>query len=355
MVMSIKYADVIVDLQAGDTGKGKVAHALAGSGEYDVVLRYNGGANAGHTVYHPCPDSSPYGPKVVTHQVPIGVLFGIPSIIGLGCVVHIPSLISEISDLNARGFYTEGLIMIDKRAHVVTEEHLEEDGSDTKIGTTRKGIGPAYRDKYSRNGLRMGDIKNPENYTQFRIIDLHQYLHGSKGNPLKILCEGAQGFQIDIDWGDYPFVTSSHCTVGSACLNGIPPQKIRKIVGIMKAYETYVGNKTHFTDSENPLFKEIQEVGKEYGATTGRARKIRWLDLDGVIQAININGVTDLIINKIDVLQQVGKFAGEFHFIHKGKHHQHVVCQSFKDEVESIIREQRKGIKITWSTTPNGI
>ena len=145
----IKYADVIVDLQAGDTGKGKVAHALAK--EYDLVVRYNGGANAGHTVYH-------NGQKVVTHQVPIGVLFGIPSIIGLGCVVNIPKLVEEIRDLQAQGIYTEGLIMVDKRAHVVFGYHIDEDTRDSKIGTTRHGIGPAYRYKYARQGTRIGDL-----------------------------------------------------------------------------------------------------------------------------------------------------------------------------------------------------
>jgi len=336
----ISYADVIVDLQAGDTGKGKVAHALAK--EYDLVLRYNGGANAGHTVYHD-------GKKVVTHLVPIGVLFGIPSVIGLGCVVNIKKLEQEIKDLNDAGFNTDGLIFVDERAHLVLDKHIEEDSSESKIGTTRQGIGPAYRDKYNRTGMRMKDMGTQPS-PLFSVIDTYELFH-NKHNDWKILCEGAQGFQIDIDWGDYPYVTSSHCTIGSAVLNGIPPQSIGKVFGIMKAYETYSGFKTTFQDENDPILQQIQEVGGEFGATTGRKRKVRWLDLDGVIKAININGVTDLIINKADILEKVGTFK----YMRNGKL---VECESlmdFQDRVEQILNKETEVIHITWSMTPNGI
>jgi adenylosuccinate synthase len=336
----ISYADVIVDLQAGDTGKGKVAHALAK--EYDLILRYNGGANAGHTVYHD-------GKKVVTHLVPIGVLFGIPSVIGLGCVVNIKKLEQEIKDLNDAGFNTDGLIFVDERAHLVLDKHIEEDSSESKIGTTRQGIGPTYRDKYNRTGMRMKDLGTQPS-SLFSVIDIYELFH-NKNNDWKILCEGAQGFQIDIDWGDYPYVTSSHCTIGSAVLNGIPPQSIDKVFGIMKAYETYSGFKTTFQDENDPVLQKIQEAGGEFGATTGRKRKVRWLDLDGVIKAININGVTDLIINKADILETVGTFK----YMLNGKL---VECESlmdFQDRVEQILNKKTEVIHITWSMTPNGI
>lgn len=337
----IGYADAIVDLQAGDTGKGKVAHAIAK--DYDLVIRYNGGANAGHTVYH-------NGQKVVTHQVPIGVLFGIPSIIGLGCVVNIPKLIEEIRMLKSQGIYTDGLVMVDKRAHIVTETHLEEDGFDTKIGTTRQGIGPAYRDKYFRKGQRVGDI-DTSMYTDFKVIDLYEYLHNSTMS-LGVLCEGAQGFQIDIDWGDYPYVTSSHCTIGSAILNGIPPQKIDTIFGIMKAYETYSGFKTTFQDENDPILEKIQEAGGEFGATTGRKRKVRWLNLDGVIKAININGVTNLIINKADILQEVNVFK----YVYQDVLHECSSLDEFMGEIEDIVHENTSSVfDIIWSMTPHGI
>ena len=347
--MAIKFADVIVDLQFGDTGKGKVAHALAASGDYNMVLRYNGGSNAGHTVYH-------NGKKIVTHQVPIGVLFGIPSVIGLGCVVNVEKLVEEIEELNNAGIDTRDLIFVDRRAHLVQPHHLKEDAKDTEIGTTKQGIGPAYRDKYWRKGTRASEVAVDKEATfipPFWVIDFYQEILQSD-EQYKILCEGAQGFHLDIDWGEYPYVTSSHCTVGSACLNGIPPQKIRKVIGTMKAYETYVGNRTDYTDSENEVFKKIAEVGQEFGATTGRPRKVNWLSLSNVIQAANINGVTDLIINKADVLKAVG--VGVFQFEYKGSQIARDTLEEYINQVNVLLEDDCPSIqKITWSMTPHGI
>lgn len=336
----IRYADVIVDLQAGDTGKGKVAHALANN--YNLILRYNGGSNAGHTVYH-------NGKKVVTHLVPIGVLFGITSVIGFGCVVNLKKLEEEIKDLNNAGFNTDGLIFVDERCHLVLDKHIEEDSSDSKIGTTRQGIGPTYRDKYNRTGMRMKDL-GIQPSPLFHVVDIYNLLYNERHN-WSILCEGAQGFQIDIDWGDYPYVTSSHCTIGSAVLNGIPPQKIQKVIGTMKAYETYSGFKTTFQDENDPILQKIQEVGGEVGATTGRKRKVRWLDLDGVIKAININGVTDLIINKADILEQVGVFR----YVYEGELRECNTLNQMISEVRNVLYDVTQVKNIIWSMTPNGI
>jgi len=333
----IEYADVIVDLQAGDTGKGKVANHLAGTDVYSHVMRYNGGANAGHTIYV-------NGVKIVTHQVPVGIFHNLPSIIGLGCVVDIDKLIAEILMLKDHGFTAP--VYVDERCHVTTGEHRTEDATDTTIGTTKQGIGPTYRDKYSRKGLRIGELKL--DYDCFKVIDTYQYF---RDVPSRILCEGAQGFQIDIDWGDYPYVTSSHCTVGSACLNGIPPHKIDKIYGIIKAYETYSGFKTHYTDEDNPIFQKIQEVGGEFGATTGRKRKVRWLDLDGVIQAANINGVTDLIINKVDVLEHVDAFR----YVHKELLQEALRIAEFKEKIEKALKAETDIETITWSISPETV
>jgi len=311
----IRYADVIVDLQAGDTGKGN---------------------------YH-------HGKKVVTHLVPIGVLFGIPSVIGFGCVVNLKKLEEEIKDLNKAGFNTDGLIFVDERCHLVLDKHIEEDSSDSKIGTTRQGIGPTYRDKYNRTGMRMKDL-GIQPSSLFSVIDTYELFH-NKHNDWRILCEGAQGFQIDVDWGDYPYVTSSHCTIGSAVLNGIPPQKIQKVIGTMKAYETYSGFKTTFQDENDPILQKIQEVGGEVGATTGRKRKVRWLDLDGVIKAININGVTDLIINKADILEQVGVFR----YVYEGELRECNTLNQMISEVRNILYDVTQVKNIVWSMTPNGI
>lgn len=343
----IKYVDVIVGMQYGDEGKGKVANHLAKSGEYDYVLRYNGGSNAGHTVYH-------NGVKVVTHQIPVGVLHGVKSIIGPGCVVHLGKLEDELAQLKLAGIDTTGLLLIDKRAHIVQPRHLEEDGTDETIGTTRQGIGPTYRDKYGRMGTRIGSVEMALSPSRlYKVIDIYELLFSTK-DQYKILCEGAQGFNLDIDWGDYPYVTSSHCTVGSVCLNGIPPHKIRRVFGVMKAYETYVGNKEIIVDEyDKPIFEHIQEVGQEFGATTGRIRKVNWLNLPDAVRAMHINGVTNLIINKLDVLEEVGHYAV---IVEDGKPIRFSNPQVFRQFVEGeFMDNSMRHLNITWSKTPHGI
>jgi len=291
----IKFADVVVDLQAGDTGKGKVTHSLCKTGDYTTVIRYNGGGNAGHTIYH-------NDKKFVTHLIPCGVLYGIKSIIGPGCVVNIDKLFEEINELESNGIKVDGNLFVDKRVHIITKSHIEEDSKDTEIGTTKTGNGPSYRDKYYRVGVRAEN--NSRLNDRNMVIDIYDELYGN--NEVSILFEGAQGFELDIDWGDYPYVTSSHCTVGSAVLNGVPPQKIRKVFGIAKAYRTYVGLKSFEGKSE--YFEKIRQEGGEFGATTGRPRQVNWLNVDDIIKSININGVTNLIFNKIDILEKVGVF-----------------------------------------------
>lgn len=290
----IKYADVIVDLQAGDTGKGKVCNTLSQiENEYTHVIRYNGGGNAGHTIYK-------NGKKMVTHFIPSGIVNGIKSIIGPGCVVNPIQLFHEIQQLEANGIKVMGNLFIDKRVHIITPDHINEDSKDTEIGTTKTGNGPAYRDKYYRKGLRAGDSFFLKDY----VIDIYNELH--ELDESTILFEGAQGFELDVDWGDYPYVTSSHCTVGSAVLNGVPPQKIRKVYGVAKAYNTYVGAKSF--EEPNEIFEMIRGVGNEYGSTTGRPRQIGWTNLNDLIKSSNINGVTHLVVNKVDVLEEVGHF-----------------------------------------------
>jgi adenylosuccinate synthase len=339
----ILHADVLVGLQAGDEGKGKITHALLHRGGYDLVVRYNGGSNAGHTVYH-------NGHKIVTHQVPMGVLFGIPSIIGLGCVVNLEKLEQELQDLHTLGINTTDLVFIDKRAHVVTPEHLIEDNQDTRLGTTRQGIGPAYRHKYGRTGVRMEDVEVSPS-APFKMIDSYDMFFNRNGLSYRVFCEGAQGWQIDVDWGDYPYVTSSHCTVGSACLNGIPPKKIRDVIGTMKAYETYSGFKQTFMDENDQDLVRLQVVGQEFGATTGRARKTRWLDLDEVIRACNVNGVTKLYINKVDILEEVGTFK----YIYKQQQTQCGNSEKFCTTIASILRKETSVQEVIWSRSPNGI
>jgi adenylosuccinate synthase len=332
----IKFADIIVDLQAGDTGKGKVAHHLANSGDYTHVIRYNGGGNAGHTVYHK-------GEKIVTHYIPVGVLYNIKSIIGPGCVVNIEKLMQEITELESHGIDVKSNIKIDYRTHIITKEHQLEDSTDSKIGTTKTGNGPCYRDKYSRTGIRA------ENYKELSdmLVDVYEEFY-QKGE-VSLLFEGAQGFELDIDWGDYPYVTSSHCLLGGALLNGVPAQKVRKVLGIAKAYRTYVGNKNF--EKSSPVFDKIRELGQEYGATTGRKRQIDWLNLDDLIKAARINGVTNLIINKIDILSQV-----EMNLYHNGELLNFDNEDLFIDYIQNTIASECSEVmEVTFSVSPFSI
>jgi len=285
-------ADVVVDLQYGDCGKGKVAHHLCKTKKYTHVIRYNGGCNAGHTIYH-------NGRKIITHHIPAGVFFGIKSIIGPGCVVEPGQFFKEIKELEEAGIPARDLVYIAKNAHVITSDHLREDNTDTTIGTTKRGNGPAYRAKYGRTGVRAQDVPALEAF----LIDIYDELHGT-GERVEILFEGAQGFGLDIDWGDYPYVTSSHCTTASALLNGVPPQAIRNVFGVAKMYETYVGAKKF--EGSDPIFNRIRELGEEYGATTGRPRQCNWMNWNRLIKAIKINGVTEVIFNKVDIIEEVG-------------------------------------------------
>ena len=287
-------ADIVVGLSFGDEGKGKVTHHLLKNGDYTHCIRFNGGCNAGHTIYHE-------GVKFVTHHIPAGVFFGVRSIIGNGCVVNIDQFNREIQMLHEGGINTDGLIFIANNAHIITDAHLEEDGKDTTIGTTKRGNGPAYRDKYDRQGTLASEALVGTPY----LIDMYRELHETD-EEVVILCEGAQGFGLDIDWGDYPYVTSSHCTTAGALLNGIPPQAVRKVYGITKAYDTYVGAKNFH--GEGRVFDLLRSLGKEFGATTGRPRQCNWLNVRDLKKAVDINGVTDVIINKVDILREVGEW-----------------------------------------------
>ena len=332
--MPLVLTDIVVDLSYGDCGKGKVTHSLLEKNNYTHVLRYNGGCNAGHTIYHK-------GEKFITHHIPAGVFYGVKSIIGPGCVLNIAQYIKEMIELKKGGIDCSN-VYIAANTHVVTPEHLIEELKEKKIGTTKRGNGPAYRDKYDRVGTRadQNELLSQTN----AIIDLYEELHETD-TEVHLLCEGAQGFGLDIDWGDYPYVTSSHCTSASALLNGIPWHSVRNVYGVIKAYETYVGAKDF--DSKDPLNDKIREIGQEYGATTGRPRQINWLDLNLVKKGAKINGITHLIINKMDILRDVNAWRVRYN------NELLTFCseQSWKDYIVSHF----PGIKIAFSYSPKGL
>lgn len=331
--MPLVYTDIVVDLSYGDCGKGKVAHHLLKNGEYTHVLRYNGGCNAGHTIYH-------QGKKFVTHHIPAGVFYGIKSIIGPGCVVNDTKFFQELKSLHDSEIDTT-TVSIAKNAHCILNKHLQEELTESKIGTTKRGNGPAYRDKYDRSGTRAEDCPTLKNWT----VDLYKELHCSE-EEVYLLCEGAQGFGLDIDWGDYPYVTSSHCTSAGALLNGIPWHSVRYVYGVIKAYDTYVGAKnfqlkdTRFTDI-------IRDLGQEYGATTGRPRQINWLDLDHAKKGATINGITHLIVNKMDILLDL--------HVWKAYANGKLITFTSDQEMREFITNFFPGVKVTFSYTPHAI
>jgi len=324
--------DVIVGLQSGDEGKGKITHHLLKSGQYTHCVRYNGGGNAGHTIYHS-------GKKFVTHYIPAGVFFGIKSIIGPGCVVNIPKFLKEIEYLNKNGINTDGLIYIANNTHITTETHVDEDSKDKEIGTTKTGNGPTYRDKYDRKGIRAESFNCLRPY----LLDFYAEFY-EREEDVYALFEGAQGFELDVDWGDYPFVTSSHCTTAGALLNGIPPQVVEKVWGVAKAYETYVGAKQFEPDEQ--VFKTIRELGSEFGATTGRPRQCNWIDVQRLLKSVNMNGVRSLVFNKMDILRTLGKWA-----LRDGKD---IVEFESEEAFTMYLIKYFPGVEIYFSDSPHG-
>lgn len=295
---NVNNVDIVYGASWGDEGKGKVSHFLAkrkdtnNQNYYDFVARWGGGSNAGHTIYHE-------GRKYATHIVPCGIFFGITSLIGPGCVLNIDSFYKELAELEAAGLDTS-LVKVHPNCHIVTNQHIIDDKERyaTKMGTTSQGIAPAYRDKYGRTGLLAKYSRLDEKFI-FR-----DKLHGN------VLCEGAQGFHLDINYGNYPYVTSSETLPYAACSLGFSPKKIRNIYASAKVYDTRSGEDPDFPASllENDKLLKIADIGKEYGVTTGRRRKVNWLNLDKLIHAISVGGATHLILNKCDILEEAKYF-----------------------------------------------
>lgn len=288
--------DAVVDLVYGDCGKGKVSKWLLENNKlYTYVCSASGGPNKGHTLYH-------NGKKFITHHVPSGVFHNIKSIIGSGCVVYPKTFLKEIEELEKNGINAAKYTKISSYSHIITDKHIEEDIATDKIGSTKRGIMPVYRDKYARCGIRAQDC--PE-LIEF-ICDQYEELMDDDNY---ILIEGAQGMWLCPDHSPhYPFITISPPTVSYAFHSlGLPIQSINKIYGCCKSFDTYVGNRKDF-ESHDEIFNKIVEIAKEYGSTTQRRRKCNWINVSMLEKAIKINGVTDLIINKMDVLQQVDKW-----------------------------------------------
>ena len=330
--------DVLLGLQWGDEGKGKVVDVL--TPHYDLVARFQGGPNAGHTLEFE-------GKKYVLRSIPSGVFQnGRTNIIGNGVVLDPVLFKDEAEALEASGVDLKKILKISKKAHLILPTHRLLDAANErakgsgKIGTTGKGIGPTYTDKTSRNGVRLGDTLLPdfmERYTAarnrhldmlkalgetpdiaelekkwlnaieyiktFDLIDSEHVINEALKSGKSVLCEGAQGTMLDVDFGSYPFVTSSNTITAGACAGlGVAPNKIGDVFGIFKAYCTRVGSGPFPTELFDETGKKIRDLGHEYGAVTGRERRCGWIDLVALKYAIMINGVTKLIMMKSDVL-----------------------------------------------------
>jgi adenylosuccinate synthase len=328
--------DVIIGMQHGDEGKGKVTHHLLKEGKYTHCVRYNGGCNAGHTIYHK-------GEKFVTHHIPAGVFFGIKSIIGPGCVLDIYKFFDEIKMLREAGIDLYEKILIASNVHIIQKKHHKVDSQETRLGTTRTGNGPCYSEKYARTGKRASDYTILEPY----LVDLYEEFY-LRNPDAKVLCEGAQGVELDIDWGDYPYVTSSHCTAAGACLNGFAPSSIKNVIGVAKAYETYVGSKEF--QPEESVFNALQEAGDEYGATTGRKRQCNWINLPALEKAVKMNGVNTLVFNKMDILEKVGAWS-----VYADHKRYNLFTFQNRDQFCDYIREYFKGVQVFFSGSPEHI
>ena len=327
--------DVCCGLGWGDEGKGKIVSQL--SKNYDFVCRWAGGNNAGHTVFV---NSIRYK----THLIPSGIFFGVKSIIGPGCVVNVEAFNEEVSYLKKHGFNIN-LIKISPLAHVITEKHIEQDKKsyNKKLGTTAKGIAPCYRDKFARKGIRVKDI--PEQFVG-HIWD--EKLHGN------VLCEGAQGFWLDIDYGNYPYITSSTTLPYGACSLGFAPQCIHDIYGAIKIYDTRSGVDPDFPPIllEDEELAKIGEIGKEYGTTTGRRRTVNYLNLDKLIKAINMSGTTKLIVSKVDILEKVNIFR----FYYENTLYNFKNIDDMKEELTQLIKVNCVRIReIVFSSNPERI
>lgn len=320
----INSVDFVIGLSFGDEGKGAIAHSLSSRDEYNLVMRVAGGTNAGHTIFHD-------GQKIVTHIIPCGVLNGKVSLIGSGCVLNEKKFHEEVSNLATLGFDTS-LIKIAKNAHIITEKHIKEEEKESKIGTTKQGNGPAYRDKYDRKGTRASSVKSLEPY----LVDMYDFLYKSN-QSWNILVEGAQGFHLDIDHGNYPYVTSSHTTIAGGFLNMLPARKMNKVYGALKAYDTYVGSDRF--QPEGQVFDDIAERGKEFGSTTGRKRQVNWLNLDLALKAATVNEVSHFIVSKLDVLREINAERGNefWRLVHNGEVISLGSERDFKNYIVSVL------------------
>jgi adenylosuccinate synthase len=371
---------IVIGSQWGDEGKGKIVDLL--SPQVDVVARYQGGANAGHTIVWDTEDGGTE--EFVLHLVPSGIFHeGVTCVIGNGVVLDPKAVMEEIEKIESLGIDVEGRLKISHNAHLIMpyhkaieaaqEEERASASDDDEIGTTGRGIGPAYTDKFARTGIRVVDLldeevlrrklrrsieeKNAilrdvydaealdvdrivEEYVEFDqkideyVTDTSMYLSNALADGERVLAEGAQGSLLDVDFGSYPYVTSSHPTAGGCCTGlGVSPTEIDRVLGIAKAYCTRVGNGPFPTELDNEAGEALRQKGDEFGATTGRPRRCGWLDLVALRYTSTINGFNELAITKLDILSGMDSLKVCTEYRYDGK-----TTRRFPSEPQSLER-----------------
>lgn len=373
--MSKVKVDVLLGLQWGDEGKGKVVDVL--TPKYDVIARFQGGPNAGHTLEF-------NGIKHVLHTIPSGIFHtNKKNLVGNGVVIDPVIFLKEIKALEDRGVNVQEGLYISRKAHLILPTHRLLDAASEKakgkqkIGSTLKGIGPTYMDKTGRNGLRIGDIESVnflDKYEQlkqkhfdllaqhdfefdmgemekewlaaanafkkFNLVDSEHFVNKEQKAQHKVLAEGAQGTLLDIDFGSYPFVTSSNTITAGACTGlGVAPNQIGEVFGIFKAYCTRVGSGPFPTELHDETGERLRKAGNEFGATTGRPRRCGWIDLPALKYAIMINGVTQLIMTKADVLSEFETIKVCTAYMHKGEEIDYLPFDVLGDDLTPVYEE----------------
>ncbi len=395
--------DVLLGLQWGDEGKGKITDVL--TPKYDIIARFQGGPNAGHTLEF-------NGGKHVLHTIPSGIFHSEKTnVIGNGVIIDPYILAQEIRKLRDKGLTPEKNLLISKRAHLIIPTHrlldyvYEESKGASKIGSTLKGIGPTYTDKVARAGLRVGDINLPgfeskykalmeshfqiirsfghnpsellidkmslENYenlwfdglrylNDLPVIDSEMFINESLANGKKILAEGAQGALLDVDFGTYPYVTSSNTITAGVCSGlGISPQKVGRVFGVFKAYCTRVGSGPFPSELHDEIGDVLRKKGNEFGSTTGRPRRCGWIDIPSLKYSIMLNGVTDLVMMKADVLDELDEIGVCTEYLIDGTSYNYPHYETINDTVKpvftylkgwkSLITKHKK-----WQELPDG-
>ena len=375
--------DILLGLQWGDEGKGKVVDALTPN--YDIVCRFQGGPNAGHTIEFG-------GKKFVLHNIPSGVLTpGCVNLIGNGVIIEPHILKGEIEGLLQAGFDLSKTLMIANRAHLILPTHRAMDAANEKalgkmkVGTTLKGIGPTYTDKTARRGLRIGDIMSAdfrekyehlkqthlqqiagmgfdmegfqldglsfddyeklwfegiEYLKQYAFVDGEYFINEALDKGKKVLAEGAQGSMLDVDFGSYPFVTSSNVIAAGVCSGlGVAPSRIGKVFGIFKAYCTRVGTGPFPTELFDETGEKLRQNGHEFGATTGRPRRCGWLDLPALKYAVMLSGVTDLMMMKSDVMDDFETIKVATAYRYNGVETKHLPFAACTETMEPVYKE----------------